>query len=192
MNKKQVRRKPQKYSRELKLKACQDVLSGKLTLAEANRAYDIRSSSAISRWIYQLGLKGRHKERDKTKWRRYPESFKLKVCLQISSGQMSIAQASRHFGIPSQSGIVVWLNKYGFDRDIISYKEDSISFDAMKEFAKSKHNSDESVKKRLIELEEALESALLEAEVNAEIIDIASKELEINIRKKFNTKQSKS
>ena len=66
---------------------------------------------------------------------------------------MSIAQASRHFGIPSQSGIVVWLNKYGFDRDIISYKEDSISFDPMKEFAKSKHSSDEAIKKRLIELE---------------------------------------
>ena len=184
------RKRPQHYARELKLRACKDVLSGKLTVTEANKKYDIRSSSAISRWIFQLGLKGDHKERPRGKITKYSESFKIKVCLQISSGQMSVAEASRYFGIPSQSGIAGWMKKYDFEINKDRQKKIP-TFGLIRDYMKSKKRESKGLEEKINKLEQALEQALLESEVNSKIIELASKELEIDIRKKFNTKQSK-
>ncbi len=46
--------KPQKYSDEFKWKVVQEVLSGKITQAEAKRKYNIKSNSAILYWTRQL------------------------------------------------------------------------------------------------------------------------------------------
>jgi len=191
MTKKPTRRKAKKYPRSLKLKACKAVLSGKLSVAEANKKYDIRSTSAISRWIYQLGLKGLHKERPKGSMVKYSEDFKIKVCLQVSSGDMTAAEACRYFGIPSATSITGWMKKYGFNSSNKTSLIKVPTFAEINSHMKSKKGKETPPELKIRELETALEQALLESEVNAKIIEIASEELEIDIRKKFNTKQSK-
>ena len=48
------RHRPQIYSDEFKWKVVQEVLSGKITQAEAKRKYNIKSNSAILYWTRQL------------------------------------------------------------------------------------------------------------------------------------------
>ena len=47
------RNQPQEYSEDFKWQVVQEVLSGKLSKAEANRLYGIRSKSAILYWMRQ-------------------------------------------------------------------------------------------------------------------------------------------
>ena len=187
MEKKLIRRKPQKYSRELKLQACQEVLSGRLTVTAANEEYDIRSASAISRWVYQLGLKGKHKEREAGIRVRYSKEFKIQVCLLVSTGRLSISDACKEFGIPSHNSIATWLKKYKIDRGEINLRQLS-TFDSMKKTTDIMRLEGSELQKRIDYLENILEDLLLESEANAKIIEVASRELNINIRKKFNTK----
>ena len=48
-----TREKPQEYSEDFKWQVVQEVLSGKLSKAEANRLYGIKSKSAILYWMRQ-------------------------------------------------------------------------------------------------------------------------------------------
>ena len=48
------RHRPQIYSDDFKWKVVQEVLSGKITQAEAKRKYNIKSNSAILYWTRQL------------------------------------------------------------------------------------------------------------------------------------------
>ena len=189
-DKKREKRVFTKYPRELKLKACQDVLSGRLTAAEAKEKYGIKSSASIPMWMYHLGLKGNHKERPVGKITRYPESFKREVCRQVLSKKMSKNEAYRVYGLSSATNVTYWIKKY---YPVVPSKiktEQIVSkFASMRSSVKSKGKKLSEIHQENQRLKKELEQALLASEVYATIIEMASEELGFDIRKKFNTKQ---
>jgi len=71
-----ARKQPQEYSEDFKWQVVQEVLSGKLSKAEANRLYGIRSKSAILYWMRQNS--GITNYRESTKILSSKESMKSK------------------------------------------------------------------------------------------------------------------
>ena len=61
-----TRKKPQDYSEDFKWQVVQEVLSGKLSKAEANRLYGIRSKSAILYWMRKYSGIINYRESTKT------------------------------------------------------------------------------------------------------------------------------
>ncbi len=57
---------PQEYSEDFKWQVVQEILSGKLSKAEANRLYGIRSKSAILYWMRQYSGITNYRESSKT------------------------------------------------------------------------------------------------------------------------------
>ena len=111
------RHRPQIYSDEFKWKVVQEVLSGKITQAEAKRKYNIKSNSAILYWTRQLSgienyrdsrvvylpehdmsIKNNESEKDK-------EIQELKEALEREQNrslvyEMMIKVAEEEFGLP--------------------------------------------------------------------------------------------
>lgn len=193
-NESREKRKSKVYSRELKIKACNDVLSGRLTVTEANKKYEIRSTSAISRWCYQLGFLGNKSYNHRPA--KYNEEFKKDVANDVFIGKLSVAEACREYGIPSATSITGWLKEYHG----VAYKDVKVpvviegkpNLGKVRDIIMPKNTSTKSLQEEIAQLKKELEQALLEAEVNAKVVEIASQELGIDIRKKSNTKQSKS
>jgi transposase-like protein len=190
-----TRRSQKKYSEELKHAACKAVLYDGLSVSGARKKFDIRASSAISQWMYQLGYKGDVPVPKTSTRTRFSESLKKKISFQVHSGELTLTEAGRKYGIRSLTSIGQWLEKYPFRSEI--YKETGLELtrtDIFKELTNTKMPKEENIealKSEIDSLKKELEQALLEAEVNAKVVEIASKELGIDIRKKSNTKQSK-
>tara|TARA_B100000963_G_C22580597_1_gene650654 strand:- start:939 stop:1490 length:552 start_codon:yes stop_codon:yes gene_type:complete len=171
-----------KYSDSLKLKACYGVLQEGLTLKESARKYEIGSSSSIRNWIYELGL---HPDYKPLKAKpHFSEALKKEICFQVAYKQMSKEHAMRYYGLRSATNITYWMKKYNIAILEDTYEEPIVSMKSKKVTSASEniHQENKLLKKEL-------EEALLSSEVNAKIIELASKELGIDIRKKFNTKQ---
>jgi len=115
---------------------------------------------------------------------RHSESFKKEVCYQVASGRMTKDQAMRYYGLRSATSITYWMKKYNIDILEATYEE-PITW--MKQ--KKVPSDTEKIRQENKLLKKELEEALLRSEVNAMIIELASKQLGIDIRKKFNTKQ---
>jgi transposase-like protein len=60
-----AKKKPQEYTEDFKWQVVQEVLSGKLSKAEANRLYGIRSKSAILYWMRQYSGISNYRESTK-------------------------------------------------------------------------------------------------------------------------------
>ncbi len=94
--------------------------------------------------------------------------------------------------------ILSWMRQFGYNAGISArrFKFES-NFESMAKKNVTKSNSDQDdifenlqLKKRISELEKQLKDAELKAIAFSTMIDIAEKELQIPIRKKFNTKPS--
>jgi len=116
----------------------------------------------------------------------YSESFKYQVCQMVSSGELTVTQAIEKYDTRSQSGISRWMKQYGFTKK----EYNPIGVDVIIKMP-DKVLTKEELTLKVKELEKSLDDALLKAEVHSKIIEIASKELGIDIEKKFNTKQLK-
>ena len=89
-----------------------------------------------------------------------------------------------------------WMRKLGYDTGIKTRRSNFVSNSIHMKKKPSKDNSTESfenlqLKKRVEELERQLKDAELKAIAFSTMVDIAEKEFNIPIRKKFNTKPSK-
>lgn len=120
--------------------------------------------------------------------RDYTLSFKINVVKEIELGELSITDACRNYGIQSRSTVVNWLRKFGkFDW------ENQTSLNVPK-----------SPEQRILELEAKVkllekQKAQLERQnyisdskviIFDMMIDIAEKELKIDVRKNFKSAQS--
>ena len=120
--------------------------------------------------------------------RDYTLSFKINVVKEIELGELSIIDACRNYGIQSRSTVVNWLRKFGkFDRE-----------------NQTQLNMPKSPEQRILELEakvKLLEKQKVQLERQNYIsdskaiifdmmIDIAEKELKIDVRKNFKSAQS--
>ena len=120
--------------------------------------------------------------------RDYTLSFKINVVKEIELGELSVIDASRNYGIQSRSTVVNWLRKFGkFDWE-----------------NQTQLNMPKSPEQRILELEAKVkllekQKAQLERQnyisdskaiIFDMMIDIAEKELKIDVRKNFKSAQS--
>lgn len=115
----------------------------------------------------------------------YSESFKWQVVQEVLSGKYSKEEARRIYGIKSKSGILEWMRKFnGQDRK----NKRTITREELANMAKTRKQK--SLEERILELERELSISKHKAILNEKIIDIAEKELGLEIRKKYGAKQS--
>lgn len=120
--------------------------------------------------------------------RDYTLSFKINVVKEIELGKLSVIDACRNYGIQSRSTVVNWLRKFGkFDWE-----------------NQTQLNMPKSPEQRILELEAKVkllekQKAQLERQnyisdskaiIFDMMIDIAEKELKIDVRKNFKSAQS--
>ena len=120
--------------------------------------------------------------------RDYTLSFKINVVKEIELGELSVTDACRNYGIQSRSTVVNWLRKFGkFDWE-----------------NQTQLNMPKSPEQRILELEAKVkllekQKAQLERQnyisdskaiIFDMMIDIAEKELKIDVRKNFKSAQS--
>jgi len=125
--------------------------------------------------------------------KRYSECFKQQVVSEISAGMLSRSGAVEKYGASLMS-IDRWCRSYG----ILGSEWIDLPLDKMNSTCTSKSEDAASdlpqdaaaLKRRLRELEVRLLAAELRAEAAEMIIDIAEKDLGLEIRKKSVTKQS--
>lgn len=118
----------------------------------------------------------------KTGNRRYPKSLKRKIAREYLSGKFSYAVAAEEYGLKNKGVVrefVKWYKKS-------EYLESMESEQPEQEVAEPSTSSSE-----LKSLESELAKAKLKIAGLEALIDIAEQELQIDIRKKPGTKQSK-
>lgn len=121
---------------------------------------------------------------------KYPKALKRKIAEEYLAGKFSYAVAAEEYGLPDK-GVV---------REFVRWYRKNQYLDAMKknettQKASSKGQVDGSKatteSQRIQELEKELAAAKLKLAGLETLIDIAEQELNIDIRKKSDTKQSK-
>ena len=109
----------------------------------------------------------------------FTDSLKKEVVREVQAGLISKAEARRKYGIKGSSNIIEWIRKF----------EGKLPDTRMtKELRKS---DKEALIKRIKELERKLEDEQIRSEGLSKMIDIAEEQLDISIRKKSTTKQSR-
>lgn len=118
----------------------------------------------------------------------FSESFKLDIVEQVNSGNLSKEEARRRYGIKGKSAILLWQRNYEkYGRcSVVLHTNNPLPLMSKKP---SQHGTTEKeLQARIKELERRLEDEQLRSEGYSRIIDIAEKEYNIPIRKKYNTK----
>lgn len=105
----------------------------------------------------------------------YSLSFKLQVVEEVEKGDYSYKEAQRKYGIQGRSTVLVWLRKHGR----LNWKK--------RDPMKNKLTPGEEIKK----LKKELQRVKKDKEILQVTIDVAERELGIEIRKKYLAKLSK-
>jgi hypothetical protein len=111
----------------------------------------------------------------------------------LSGSETKQSVYGRYTGYPAENGkINTWMRKLGMEDKYVKHT----NFESMpKRMKKTEVGCDEfetlQLKKRIEELEKQLQTAELKAIAFSTMVDIAEKEFDIPIRKKYNTKPSK-
>jgi len=120
----------------------------------------------------------------------YSEEMKLKTVQKVLSGQLTKAEANKRYGIRGHSRILTWIRKYEkrFGKDKITSYIVAENSSPMTEIEKAEF---ESIKRENDKLKQELTYASRRVIALETMIDVAEKELKINLRKKSSTRQSK-
>jgi transposase len=110
----------------------------------------------------------------------HTEGFKLQVVKEVVMGGLSFVEAQKKYNIASRNTVVEWCKRYSDQIGGIKIQS------PMK---KNKEDSPQPQDDRIAQLEKALEDSNLKNLALETMINIAEKELKINIRKKSGTKQ---
>ena len=114
------------------------------------------------------------------KKRNYDESFKRQLVKEFESGKYSVPQLEKLHGV-SNPLIYSWIYKYS------QFNEKGARVVEMKESSSQKVKD---LEKRLAELERMLGQKQIKIDYLEKMIDIAKEELDIDIKKNFNTPPS--
>ena len=117
----------------------------------------------------------------------------------LQSGMSKKAIWNKYTGQDSDHGLLLyWMYKYGYISD---YREKSVTFTVKKRVVHPKKQKQDSspdssfenfqLKQRILELEQQLHESEMKAIAWKTMVEIAEKEFNIPIKKKFNTKPSK-
>ncbi|WPU97513.1 hypothetical protein SNE26_04145 [Mucilaginibacter sp. cycad4] len=117
-----------------------------------------------------------------SKWQsQYSEEFKRKVCQEYLEGQESRTTIERKYKL-GNSRIAFWLKSFGLEMKKTIY----VSSNDMPTKKDQDVPAENSASIKL--LKKQLEDALLEKELYRKMIEVAERDLKINIRKKSDTK----
>lgn len=117
-----------------------------------------------------------------SKWQsQYSEEFKRSVCREYLDGHESLQTLQKKYKL-GNSRITVWLKSFGWDvKKIIYLSSNTMPAKKDQDIQAEDNASVELLKKQL-------EDALLEKELYRKMIEVAERDLKINIRKKSVTK----
>ena len=116
----------------------------------------------------------------------YSEVFKRKVVSEIERGIFTKVGAAAHYGIAGNSTIYRWYKKYGDVSLTKSGKHESSRKQSRRDVAPSKEHKQA---ERINQLEMALVDAQLHIQTLRKAIEIAEEHFDIQIEKKFGSKQ---
>jgi transposase len=108
----------------------------------------------------------------------YGEAFKRKVVMEVENGLLSKDGAKYRYGIVGNSRVLEWCRKYGRLRHRKTQTRTMKTDDDPQNVAR----------KRIAELEKALERANLKVAVYETMLEVAKEKLGVDIKKKFGTK----
>jgi transposase-like protein len=114
------------------------------------------------------------------KKRRYSEAFKKTIISAFESGKYSIGQIERLYGVSGQS-VYNWIYKYS------TFNQSGMR---VVELKKSDMNKVKMLEQRVKELEQMVGQKQVKIEYLEKMIDLAKSELQVDIKKNFNTPQS--
>lgn len=121
----------------------------------------------------------------------YSEEFRQKVVREVLNGELKLCEASRKYKITGHSTISKWIKKYLIKNgkvENISYIEANNSV----YMTESEKTEIELIKQENEKLKQELSFASMRVIALETMIDLAEKELKINLRKKCSTKLSKN
>jgi len=112
----------------------------------------------------------------------FTEAFKLHVVGEVGSGRISKSEASRRYGILGHSTILKWCRKYGKLPSHRNMRLRSRSMDEKEIELLRLQNENKA-------LRQELEDARFKNVVLETLVDVAERELQIPIRKKYGAKR---
>ncbi len=119
----------------------------------------------------------------------YSEEFKLSVISDYYSSGMSKKSCRRKYQLKSDSTLLYWLRKYGYEEKVVSLPSEP-DVEEMANRSKEEYKDENAqLKRRIKELEKALEFSRLETIARDLMIDKAEEYFDIAIRKKSGAKQ---
>ena len=122
-------------------------------------------------------------------YQKYSEEFKLSVIRDYYSSGMSKYACVRKYQLRSDATLLNWLRKYECEKDSLPLQSDSSNDEDMANRSKEDYKDENTqLKKRIKELEKALEFSRLETLARDLMIDKAEDYFDISIRKKSGAK----
>lgn len=119
----------------------------------------------------------------------FSESFKRSIVDQVNSGLIGKEEARRRYGIKAKSGILLWQRNYQkHGRCSLNLVVDTVTLKPKKTSLTIDNSSDAALLAQIKQLERQLEDEQIRSEAYSRMIDIAERDLNIPIRKKYNTK----
>jgi transposase-like protein len=118
---------------------------------------------------------------------RYPDSYKLKICEEYIKTGVTKAYLMEKYNIAGADNINYWLRKFGLENHSSTHAG-HVQAEKILSMQKKQEESVEDLKKQIKVLERELEDTRIKVRAANLTIDIAEKQLNIKIRKKFNTK----
>ncbi len=115
--------------------------------------------------------------------RKISKELKLKIVLKVESGEWTNAYAQRRYNISSHGTILYWIRHL---------KRPGITLEQQTEVVMAKEDKEtKALLLKIKQLEKSLDDAEFKALAYSKLIDVAERELNISIRKKSDTKQSR-
>ena len=122
-------------------------------------------------------------------YQKYSEEFKLSVIRDYYSSGMSKYACVRKYKLRSDATLLNWLRKYECEKDSLPLQSESSNDEDMANRSKEDYKDENTqLKKRIKELEKALEFSRLETLARDLMIDKAEDYFDISIRKKSGAK----
>ena len=122
-------------------------------------------------------------------YQKYSEEFKMSVIRDYYSSGMSKYACVRKYQLRSDATLLNWLRKYECEKDSLPLQSESSNDEDMANRSKEDYKDENTqLKKRIKELEKALEFSRLETLARDLMIDKAEDYFDISIRKKSGAK----
>ena len=128
----------------------------------------------------QKTIKNRGRKGQKGRKGQHTLAFKLNVAKDYVNGDRSMQQVAEHYGVKTDN-VFTWVHRF--------YDELSGEKETTKEMTEAEQKELQALKKQNEELKKKLEYADMKATALEIMIDIAEKQLGIDIKKKPGTKQ---